>query len=145
MNVELTDQQTDTWLEYIKSQILILSKIESELKKNSFPPLTWYDILWTLEKSEHGSLRLNDLGKKVLLNKYNVTRILDRMEDKELISREACPMDGRGRFACITDEGRKLRKEMWDVYHKAIRDNFISKFDENELETLSKYTKKLID
>ena len=106
MNVELTDQQTETWIEYIKSQILILSKIESELKKNSFPPLTWYDILWTLEKSEHGSLRLNDLGSKVLLNKYNVTRILDRMEDKELISREACPMDGRGRFACITDEGR---------------------------------------
>ena len=145
MNLELTDKQTNVWLGYIKSQMLVLSKIEDELKKSNFPPLTWYDILWELEKSEKGSLRLNDLGKKVLLNKYNVTRLIDRMEKEDLVSRESCPVDGRGIFACITEKGRKLRKNMWNVYYKAIKDNFISKFNQNDLNKITEITNKLTD
>ena len=31
-----------------------------------------HDVLWELEKSPGGNLRLNELGKRVLLDKYNV-------------------------------------------------------------------------
>jgi len=75
--------------------------VEEELKKRAFPPLvgTMY----------FGSLRLNDLGKRVLLDKYNVTRLVQRLEQKGLFSHTQCPVDGRGIFACIIDNILPMR------------------------------------
>lgn len=140
---ELTKAETKAWTGFIKAQQLLIDKVEEKLKKKHFPSLSWYDVLWELEKSAEGSLRLNDIGKKVLLNKYNVTRLIDRMEKEGLVSREACPIDGRGVFACITPKGRKLRKRMWPVYKKAIEENFVSYFNKNELEQISKLMERI--
>ena len=138
-----TTLQTKAWTGFIKSQQQLLDKVEGALKKRDLPPLSWYDILWELEKSQDGSLRLNDIGEKVLLNKYNITRLIDRMEKDGLVSREACKMDGRGVFACITNKGKKLRKKMWPVYESVINENFLSHFNKKELKQLAEFTTRL--
>ena len=98
-NLKLTAEETNAWMGLIKAQQHLTDKVEEELKRNGLPPYSWYDILLELDKAPDGSLRLNDLGKKVLLNKYNVTRLIDRLEKEELVSRDACPDDGRGKMA----------------------------------------------
>lgn len=133
MELKLTNQETTAWMGLIKSQQYLIEKVESELKAKGFPPLSWYDILLELDKAPDGSLRLNELGKKVLLNKYNVTRLIDRLEKEGLVSRDSCPIDGRGIFACITPEGRDLRKSMWPVYFNVIQEHFLSRFNKDEL------------
>lgn len=135
--------ETKAWTGLIKAQQQLLDKVEEALKKRKLPPLSWYDILWELEKSQDGSLRLNGIGERVLLNKYNVTRLIDRMEKEGLVSREACKIDGRGIFACITNKGKKLRKKMWPIYEKVIDENFLSHFNKKELKQLAEYTSRL--
>ena len=133
MEPKLTSNETKAWLGLIKSQQILVDKVEEEFKNNSLPPLSWYDVLLELDKAPEGSLRLNDLGEKVLLSKYNVTRLIDRLENEGLVSRDACPVDGRGKFACITQKGRKLRKKMWPKYYNVIKEHFLSKFNSKEL------------
>ena len=133
MELKLTNKETSAWMGLVKSQQYLIEKVEEELKLNGFPPLSWYDVLLELDKAPEGSLRLNDLGKKVLLNKYNVTRLIDRLEKEGLVSRDACPIDGRGIFACITQKGRELRQRMWPVYFNVIKEHFLSQFNNDEL------------
>lgn len=133
MELKLTTEETTAWMGFVKSQQYLIEKVEEKLKKNGFPSLSWYDVLLELDKAPEGSLRLNDLGKRVLLDKYNVTRLIDRLEKEGLVSRDACPVDGRGKFACITEKGRKLRKKMWPVYYSVIKENFLSQFNKKEL------------
>lgn len=142
-NKKWTDSQTSAWTGLVKAQQHLLNKVGEELKKNGFPPLTWYDVLWELDRRPDGSLRLNEIGKRVLLDKYNVTRLVQRLEEEGLVSRTACPMDGRGVFACITDKGRKLRKDMWPVYESTVRENFLSKFNRKEIAELNKFVKRI--
>lgn len=138
-----TDSQTSAWTGLVKAQQHLLNKVEEELKKNGFPPLTWYDVLWELDRHPDGSLRLNELGKRVLLDKYNVTRLVQRLEEEGLVSRTACPIDGRGIVACITEKGRKLRNEMWPVYERTVREHFLSKFGKREIAELDKFVKRI--
>jgi len=138
-----TDTETSAWVGLVRARQYLLNKVEEALKQQGFPPLSWYDVLWELDRAPDGSLRLNEIGKRVLLDKYNVTRLVQRLEDEGLVSRTSCPVDGRGVFACITEKGRKLRKAMWPVYEKAVSENFLSRFGQKEIAELSGFMDRI--
>jgi DNA-binding MarR family transcriptional regulator len=142
-NRKWTETEADAWTGLVQAQQRLIDKVEQELKKKGLPPLTWYDVLWELERSDGGIRRLNDLGKRVLLDKYNVTRLVQRLEQEGLVVRDQCPQDGRGVTACITEKGRKLRKEMWPVYEQVVRENFLSKFNAGELKELKNFIERI--
>ncbi len=136
--------ETAAWTSLIRAQQILLDKIEAELKSNNLPSLDWYDILWALENTSEGRLRLNDIGKLVLLNKYNVTRLVNRLVKNELVSKENCSQDGRGIFACITPKGKEVRKNMWYFYRKVLNNSFLSNYSEDELMQMSALMKKVV-
>ena len=138
-----TETETQTWIGLVKAQQHLIDKVEEELKKAGFPQLSWYDVLWELERSDGGSLRLNDIGDRVLLDKHNVTRLVQRLEKEGLVSRDKCPVDGRGVFACITEKGKKLRRQMWKVYEKVVRENFLCKYNKKELHEFRNFIERL--
>ncbi len=138
-----TETEASAWIGLVQAQQCLIDKVEQELKKKGFPPLSWYDVLWELERAESGRLRLNDLGKRVLLDKYNVTRLVQRLEQEELVVRDPCPKDGRGITATITTKGRKLRKKMWPVYEAVVRENFLGKFNKKELREFKNFIERI--
>lgn len=143
MEPKLKKDETRAWIGLIKAQQYLTDKVEIAFKENNLPPYSWYDTLLELDKAPEGSLRLNELGKRVLLNKYNVTRLIDRLEREGLVSRDSCPIDGRGKFACITPKGRKLRKKMWPVYFNVIEEHFLSQFNPGQLKQFIGYVEKI--
>jgi DNA-binding MarR family transcriptional regulator len=142
-NRKWSEEEASAWIGLVQAQQTLIDKVEVELKKEGFPSLGWYDVLWELERTEGGILRLNDLGKRVLLDKYNVTRLAQRLEEAGLVVRGQCPNDGRGITAEITREGRKLRKKMWPVYERVVRENFLCKFNSKELKELSNFIERI--
>jgi len=142
-NAKWTETEASTWIGLVQAQQSLIDKVEEELKKKGLPSLSWYDVLWELERAENGMLRLNDLGKRVLLDKYNVTRLAQRLEEEGLVERGQCPNDGRGRTAALTDKGRKLRKKMWPVYEKVVRENFLCKFNKKELKEFKNFIERI--
>jgi DNA-binding MarR family transcriptional regulator len=138
-----TETEASAWTGLVQAQQTLIDKVEVELKKKGLPSLGWYDVLWELERTEGGILRLNDLGKRVLLDKYNVTRLAQRLEEEGLVVRGQCPNDGRGITAAITEKGRKLRKKMWPVYEKVVRENFLCKFNSKELKELNNFIERI--
>lgn len=136
--------ETAAWTSLIRAQQILLDKIEEELKSNDLPSLDWYDILWALESSPEGRLRLIDIGKIVLLNKYNVTRLVNRLVKNGLVSKENCTQDGRGIFACITPKGKEVRKKMWYFYRKVLNNSFLSNYNEDELKQMSSLMKRVV-
>lgn len=138
-----SETEASAWIGLVQAQQSLIDKVEQELKKKGFPQLSWYDVLWELESAEAGRLRLNDLGKKVLLDKYNVTRLVQKLEKQGLVVRDPCPKDGRGITATITQKGKKLRKKMWPIYEEVVRENFLCKFNKKELKELKNFVERL--
>jgi DNA-binding MarR family transcriptional regulator len=119
--------------------------VEDALSKEGLPPLPWYDVLWELDKSPEGNLRLNEIGKRVLLDKYNVTRLVQRLENEGLVRRVPCAQDGRGIFAHITPKGRKLREKMWPVYQRTVSERFFSKLGRQEISRLGRMMARICE
>lgn len=142
MNKKPDEITIDAWARLVRAQQLLLERVEAELKHAGLPPLRWYDVLIELHRAP-GGLRQYQIGEAVLLNKYNVSRLLDRLEREGLIARYACESDARGAQVRITAEGGKLLKRMWNRYAKAISEHFGQHLTKSDISSLSALLCKL--
>jgi len=143
MSGKLSKSATVAWARLVRAQQTALGGVEVALKQADFPPLVWYDVLLELDRAPGGMLRHRDIERHMLLQRYSVTRIVERMEREGLVERAPCPDDGRGAMAAITETGRALRRRMWPVYESAIQAHFAGNFTEKELAVLSGYLGRL--
>ena len=137
MTDSLSETAVTAWARLVRAQQGALKSVENDLKRAGFPPLAWYDVLLELERAADGRLRPRDIQKHMLLERYSVTRLVERMERNGLVDRLGCADDGRGAVVRITQKGRKLRRKMWPVYAAAIEISFAARFSEDELSSLS--------
>ena len=137
MKPELDEATLTAWARLVRAQQVLLERVEAELKKADLPPLRWYDVLLELHRAGAKGLRQYEIGAAVLLNKYNVSRLLDRLEKEKLLERSACEEDGRGARVQITAAGRDLLKRMWPVYGAAINEHFAQSFSKAELKQMA--------
>jgi DNA-binding MarR family transcriptional regulator len=134
---ELDEITITAWARLVRTQPVLLERVEADLKQAGLPPLRWYDVLLELHRAGSKGLRQFEIGTAVLLSKYNVSRLLDRLEKEKLLQRYVCEEDGRGARVQITAAGRDLVKLMWPVYAAAITENFARYFSKTELKQLA--------
>ena len=104
----------------------IVSAVESTLGKwltdTYVIGLTEYRAALHLSRASDRELRITELAHKVGLNMSSVTRMVGRMEAKELAFRDTCPDDARGVYAVLTDHGLDSIKKIQEPYEAKLRD-----------------------
>lgn len=109
------------WTRLVRAHHRALSGIETALKQNGFPPLSWYDALLELDRVGDDGLRPFELEQKLLLPQYGLSRLVARIESAGYLTRRPAADDGRGQVIAITKSGRDLRARMWPVYSTALQ------------------------
>lgn len=83
--------------------------------------LTDYRALAHLRRASDKELRVSELAQRIGLNQSSVTRLVSRLEAKNLTYRDTCPDDGRGIYAVITERGEALLDELHESYEEKVR------------------------
>jgi DNA-binding MarR family transcriptional regulator len=125
------------WTRLVKAGRVVLGAVEAEIKAAGFPPLGWYDALLELSREKVDGLRPFVLEERLLLAQYNLSRVLDRLEDAGYVERRPHPEDRRGQIVRITPAGRDLVKRMWPVYRAAIARHVGARLSETEARQLA--------
>jgi DNA-binding MarR family transcriptional regulator len=124
------------WVQLVRSHGRIHTAIESGFKASGLPSLEWYDVLLELERTER-PLRASELESKLLVAQYNLSRLLDRLENQNLIKRRPDPEDGRSRLIEITEQGRELRRRMWPIYRTVVHNVIGSQLTAADMKALA--------
>ncbi len=132
------------WAQLLKTHRFLLEQVETDLKTAQLPSLSWYDVLYELKCAGPAGLRQYEISAQILLNKHNLSRLLDRLQANGLIRRESCPEDGRGHCVHITDTGTQVLKKMWPIYGSAIQSHFSEHLNREEVQQLSDILLKLM-
>jgi len=139
---QLSKAAEKSWVGLLRTAPPLFERMEAALKAKGHPPLAWYDVLWELEQAGE-PLRQRDLGERLLVARYNLSRLLDRLENEGLIEREDCADDARGQMLKLTRAGRALRAKVWPDYAAAIQAAVGERLSATEAETLAKLLEKL--
>lgn len=124
----LTEEEKQAFQAFLGAHKRITGIIAREMQKKSPLSLEQYDVLVTLEYEPDGRLRMSDLAERVLLSKSGLTRLVDRLEAKGWVKREACDKDRRGAYAVLTPTGQKMRESAWPVLQESMIHLFAAKF-----------------
>lgn len=128
----MAKKDPDLWFSFVRSHRALIKEIELRLAQAGLPVYAWYDVLWGLESGKDGTRRMHELADALVIERYNLTRLIDRLEQEQLVTRARSASDGRAAYATITDAGRVLRKRMWKVYQETVAETFLSQFSNEE-------------
>lgn len=131
------------WAGLVRVESRVLARVHAALKAAGLPPLNWYDVLLELHRAGADGLRQYEIGDRVLLPKYNLSRLIDRLEKEQLVERSACPEDGRGHVVRVTTNGTDLLHRMWPVYGRVIHEELDSRLSTDELALLGRIVDRL--
>lgn len=125
------------WVRLMRTAPALLQAVQDDLKRDGFPPLEWYDVLLELGREPGRRLRQRDLGRRLSIARYHLSRVLERIEAAGLVVREPSPGDGRGADVALTEAGWSLRQRMWPAYAAALERRVEKRLTEAELTTLA--------
>ena len=92
---------------------MVLSRSHAAVSAHLHAHVAEHDLTLTefgiLEVLYHkGPLLLGEVQKRILVSSGGVTYLVDRLEAKGLVERQACPNDRRARYAALTADGEAL-------------------------------------
>lgn len=142
---ELTRKQSDEQLSL--KLFIVMNRAVEELRKKATEDVKRHELnlseFAVLELLYHkGPQPIQVIGKKVLLASSSITYVIDKLEKKRLITREACSKDRRVYHVTLTDEGDALIKRIFPEHQQAI-DAMFASLSTEEKETAIELVKKV--
>jgi DNA-binding MarR family transcriptional regulator len=101
-----------------------------------------YDVLYTLSKCLE-PIRLTELNRHVLLSQPALSRMVDRLADRGLVSRTTAPADGRGVRLALTEQGRVVQRRIGRRHGRSVAQSMLAGLAPAELRQLEELCAKL--
>ena len=101
------------------------------------------DVIFTLGNTE--GMVFKELGEHTLTTKGTLTGIVDRLEQKGLIKRSACPQDRRRMYVVLTNKGEKFFNKVFPKHMTNLKQRFdqMTKSEMNKAVVLLKKIKRV--
>ncbi|WP_442858754.1 MarR family winged helix-turn-helix transcriptional regulator [Bacillus sp. KH172YL63] len=108
-------------------------EINKNIQENGLNP-TEFAVLELLYHK--GDQPLQQIGGKILLASGSITYVVDKLEKKGYLKRNACPKDRRVTYAQITENGRELIDDIFPNHEKRIHELMSALSAEEKEETI---------
>jgi MarR family 2-MHQ and catechol resistance regulon transcriptional repressor len=112
---------TSLWIRFLRFSLLSHKRLENDLEKLGLTPPQFY-VLATIGYA--GGLPFGEIGAKMMVTVSNLTGIVDRLEEKKLVSRKRDENDRRVVHVVLTERGVKLYKNAIPLFEKSISQIF---------------------
>ncbi len=119
--------------------------LNNELENECSLPLTWFEILLRLSRSPDKRASMGTMAETVALTTGGVTRLIDRIEDAELVKRSMCPSDRRVVWVSLTDKGVEKLNEASKVHLRGITEHFTGNLSNDTLENLRHAMRQILE
>jgi DNA-binding MarR family transcriptional regulator len=130
------------WESLFRAQVTVLRQLGREFPTGDIS-FNEYDVLFNLSRQEGRRLRIRDLSRHLLLTQPSVSRMVDRLVAKGFVTKESDPVDGRGTFVCLTDDGHALYRRVAVTHARSIERHLGSALSADELDALRALTDRI--
>ena len=135
----------EVWRAFLLGHAAISRMLTRALHDYRELPLTWFEILETLQSSG-GQLRAMDLAERVMVHPSSLSRQIDGLEDAGLVIRERLnDDDNRAVMVTMTKDGRETWRGATVVYHRIVKRAFTNQLTETDVVALHRIFTKVLD
>ncbi len=131
----------DAWESLFRAQHELLAEMGTDFVDQ---PITQaeYDVLLTLTRFPERTARQRDITANMLISQPSVSRLIDRMVARGLVTKHPDPEDRRGALLRATDAGARAFRTVAARHGRSIAER-MARLTPAEMETLLTLTEKL--
>ncbi|GAA1001173.1 MarR family winged helix-turn-helix transcriptional regulator [Subtercola frigoramans] len=107
------------WEALFRAQVTMMRMLAEDFPSQVIS-LTEYDVLYTLSIQPERRMRIRDLNTRTLLTQPSVSRLVDRLAARGILSKSVDPSDGRGTIVSLTADGFEVYREAARVHGRTI-------------------------
>lgn len=111
MDEDIAKQRLRLWLQMLRSVRHVESSLRDKLRTQHDTTLPRFDVLATLDRVPEG-MTLSQLSDRLMISNGNVTGIVTRLVDDEMVERLAVAGDRRATQVRLTPAGREAMTRM---------------------------------
>ena len=105
------------WLsDLIRLEIALWDRIDTQLRQEHDLSVAFFEALFFIGQSRHGSLRVGDLARALRITVGATSKLVDRIERAGLIRRELDADDRRASRVVLTDAGKRTLADASATY-----------------------------
>lgn len=130
------------WESLFRAQVTVMRQIAEEFPSDRVS-LNEYDVLFTLSVAPNRTLRIRELSDNVLLTQPSISRLVDRLTTRGLLTKVVDPNDGRGTLVSLTRDGFELYTSAARVHGRSISTRMSTALTQDELDELNRICIKL--
>ncbi|WP_405371830.1 MULTISPECIES: MarR family winged helix-turn-helix transcriptional regulator [unclassified Microbacterium] len=139
----MTDRRLaiDAWESLFRAQHEVMEELSRDFSDDDLSQAE-YDVLLTVTRGERGAARLRDVTANMLISQPSVSRLVDRMVRRGLVTKCQDPSDGRGAVISVTEAGSRSFRRVAGLHGRKIAER-MSVLTDEELTRLQALTAKL--
>ena len=140
----LTEEEQSAWRAYICLAQLLMRQLDRDLHPFGLS-MHDYEILVELSEAPHSRMRMTELADRTAQTRSRLSHQINRMESRDLVTREGCEGDKRGTFAVLTEHGLATIGKVAPSHVASVREHFIDQLKPAELTALTEAYGPVLD
>jgi DNA-binding MarR family transcriptional regulator len=135
----------DLWDGLTSATLLLRTRLAESLDAELGIQPEEADLLVRLGAAPEQRLRMADVSRSLHLSKSGVTRLVDRLAERRLVVRAACPSDRRVVYAGLSDEGRRTAAAAAPALAAGVARQLAGRLSPEDLDRLTAALRRLAD
>jgi DNA-binding MarR family transcriptional regulator len=133
------------WRSLMRLTITVPRAMSEDLERSSGLNGTEYLVLMHLSEAPGRRLRMSDLADRTALSPSRITRAVDLMASRGLVSKQPSPDDGRSMLAALSGQGVAVLQRAYPHHLQSVRCNIFAPLAGDEVSKLAPVLHRLAD
>ena len=134
----LSAEQLSSWLSFVRVLTWLPWSIDQQLQRDSKLKMVEYQVLAMLSESPARTMRMSSLAEVTNASLSRLSHLVDRLENRGLVRREADRTDGRFTNAVLTEKGLETLADAAPAHVEHVRSLVIDVLTPEQLRRLGR-------
>jgi DNA-binding MarR family transcriptional regulator len=135
--VSLTSAEETLWRALMRIVKILPRDLDSDLMHGVGVSASDYTTLMHLSEAPNRELRMTDLASATGLSPSRMTRLVDDLQSRSLVTKVASSTDARGNVARLTPRGMTKLRAAWPVHLASVRSRFLDHLDTAQIKLVA--------
>jgi DNA-binding MarR family transcriptional regulator len=126
------------WRALMRIVLSLPRRLDNDLVRTVGITANEYTVLMCLSEAPGRALRMAELANAAALSASRMTRLVDDLQSRGLVTKRASVEDGRGNVATLTPAGVAKLKKAWPTHLASVREQVFDHVDPAAVNTTAR-------
>jgi DNA-binding MarR family transcriptional regulator len=133
----LSGEEEAMWRAFVEVLTRLPRALDEQFNRETGLTMTEYSVLVALSEAADRELRISELADVTALSRSRISRVVDDMGRRLLVTRRKCQTDARSSFAVLTDDGLRALESAYPGHLARVRRLVLDHLTKSEVRTFT--------